>query len=423
MYCSGIGKAFVKRNFPALTHSDFRYFWSGQCISLIGTWMQNVGQSWLIYTITDSPFLTGLAGAVQFLPVMMFSLFAGIIIDKYPKRKILLFTQSTSMLLALALSALVFTGVVQYWHILILGFLLGCNNTIDMPTRQSFTIEIAGKEDLMNAVALNSTVFNLARILGPGIGGLILGSIGAGWCFLLNGLSFIAVLYGLTKIKAAPFIREKKTDSNVLHEIMEGLSYISKEAKLIRTLSMVAVIGIFIFNFNVIIPVFTKEVLDLDGKTYGFLMSSLGAGSLIGALSVSLRSKRGPQMRTMLISSVLLSLFLAVVGFTRTYYMAGLFLAITGIFNLNFTTTANSTLQLNSKDEFRSRVMSVYALVFAGATPLGNLFAGFISDRFGAAAAFTLSGVIALVLLAIINIVVIPGKAKAAAAEKSQAQA
>lgn len=396
----------IKRNFPALTHRDFLYFWSGQAVSLMGTWMQSVAQSWLVYTMTDSPFLTGLIGAVQFLPVMCFSLFAGVIIDKLPKKKILYITQASSMILALILSLLVFSGSIQYWHVLVVAFLLGCTNTIDMPTRQAYIIEIAGREDLMNAIALNSMVFNLARIIGPSIGGLILAGAGAGWCFLLNGLSFISVLYGLSRITSKPFVRKVSSNTRVFSEIKEGLSYVRNEIVLVKTLLLVTVAGIFIFNFNVLLPVFTKEVLFLDEKTYGFLMSSLGFGSMIGALLVSVRGRKGPKSYILLFSLAAVSILFILLGISRARLLAGLLLAVIGIFNIFFSTTANTTIQITSKDEYRSRVMSVYTLLFAGTTPIGNLYAGYLSGRFGADIGYAASGMLILILAAAIHFLI-----------------
>jgi predicted MFS family arabinose efflux permease len=391
-----------RSNFPALTHRNFRLYWIGQCFSLIGTWMQSIAQTWLVYSLTGSPFLLGLLGAMQFLPITIFSLFAGVIIDKYPKRNILIITQTSSMLLAFTLSLLVFTHTVQYVYVLILATILGLTNTIDMPTRQSFTIEMAGKKDLMNAIALNSAIFNLARILGPAIGALILASFGAGWCFLFNGVSFMAVLTSLLKIEVDPYVREKVNDNNILQEIKDGLIYIVKEPSLLQTILMVLVIGIFIFNYNVLIPVFTKNVLQQSEKVFGLLMSALGLGSLAGALMVSVRSKSGPKLRILTISGMMVSILLVVISFTKTYYLSSLLLIITGIFNILFSTTANSTLQITSKEEYRGRVMSVYALVFAGATPLGNMFAGYTADKMGASDAFLISGILSLLLIGLL---------------------
>jgi predicted MFS family arabinose efflux permease len=397
-------KVFGKNNFHALTHKNFRYYWFGQCISLIGTWMQSIGQSWLVFTLTGSPFLLGLVGTIQFLPITLFSLFAGVVVDRFPKKKILIVTQSISMILALTLSILVFTHTIKYSYILILALILGFTNTLDMPTRQSFVVEVVGKEDLMNAIALNSAIFNLARILGPSIGALIMSFLGAGWCFLLNGLSFIAVIYGLTKIKPNPYVRKTTSESKILKEIKDGILYIIKTPKLLKTVLIVFVMGVFAFNYNVLLPVFTKNVLHQGEGTYGFLMASLGAGSLIGAITVSLRSRRGPNHSTLLISSIIVSMLLMFTGLSKFQSMAAISLAITGIFNIYFSTTANSTLQINSKDEYRGRVMSVYALVFSGSTPIGNLFSGTAAGKLGASSAFIVSGILSLLFIIIFTV-------------------
>ncbi|MDP4158724.1 MAG: MFS transporter [Bacillota bacterium] len=391
----------LRRSFPALTHSNFRIYWLGQCVSLIGTWMQNIGQTWLVFSLTGSPLLVGLLGAVQFLPLTVFSLFAGVVIDKYPKKQILLITQFVSMILAFSLAALVFTQTVRYVYVLILAFILGLTNTIDMPTRQAFTIEMAGKKDLMNAIALNSATFNLARIIGPAIGALVMASFGAGWCFFLNGLSFLAVLMSLFKIRVNPYVRTKASNK-VFREIQDGLKYIASESMLLQTILMVLIIGVFVFNYNVLIPVFSKNVLHQGEKVYGLLMSALGLGSLLGALMVSIKSKSGPKIKVLVSSAMMISIMLILVSFSSLYYYTAILLVITGIFNIWFSTTANSTLQITAKDEFRGRVMSVYSLVFAGATPLGNLFAGEITDRYGVNTAFLLSGVLTILLVLLI---------------------
>jgi len=394
----------VRTNFPALTHPNFRIYWLGQCVSLVGTWVQSIGQTWLVLSLTGSPLLLGILGAIQFLPITFFSLFAGVIIDRYPKKKIILMTQFTSMILAFTLSALVFTHTVSYEYILILALILGFSNTIDMPTRQAFTIELAGKDDLMNAIALNSATFNLARIIGPAIGALIMASFGAAWCFLLNGFSFMAVIVSLLKVEVTPYVRKKISDHNMLKEIKDGLKYIAREPSLLQTILMVLIIGIFIFNFNILIPVFTKNILHQGETIYGLLLSALGAGSLFGALMVSVKSKSGPNLKILLISSMIVSMLFILISFTRTYYYTAVLLVITGIFNIWFSTTANSTLQITAKDEYRGRVMSVYSLVFAGSAPLGNMFAGLTADLFGANTAFLLSGVLTLVLIALLKL-------------------
>ena len=397
-------KTVLRTNFPALSHKNLRIYWLGQCVSLIGTWAQSIGQTWLVLSLTGSPLLLGILGALQFLPITLFSLFAGVLIDRYPKKKIILLTQFTSMILAFTLAALVFTHTVTYEYILILALILGFSNTLDMPARQAFTIELAGKNDLMNAIALNSATFNLARIIGPAIGALIMASFGAGWCFLLNGFSFMAVIVSLLKVEVTTYVRKNLSDNNMLKEIIDGLIYIAKEPALLQTLVMVLIIGIFVFNFNILIPVFTKNILHLEASIYGLLMSALGVGSLFGALMVSVKSRSGPNMKILLRSSIIVSLTLILISFTRTYYYTAMLLVMTGIFNIWFSTTANSTLQITSKDEYRGRVMSVYSLVFAGASPIGNMFAGITTDLLGANTAFLLSGVMTLVLIALVSL-------------------
>ena len=392
-------KRFINNNFHALTHKNYRYFWMGQCVSLIGTWTQNIGQSWLVLSLTGSPFLLGLVGAMQFLPVTFFSLFAGVLTDKFPKKKILIFTQSVSMILAFILSALVFTNTLKYEHLVALALCLGFCNTLDMPTRQAFNVEIVGKDDLMNAIALNSATFNLARIIGPAIGAMLMGYLGAGWCFLLNGFSFMAVIYGLVHIEAITYVRKKSSEKGMFKEIMDGLKYIKTNSVLLETLILVSIMGIFVFNYNVLIPVFTKNVLHMQEKTYGILLSALGAGSLIGALLMSLKSKNGPNKILMIGSSIGIGIMLIFTGISNLYYFTALSLAITGIFNMFFSTTANSMLQLNSRDDYRGRVMSVYSLVFAGFTPLGSLLSGSVAEKYGADTCFMLSGISAIILV------------------------
>lgn len=398
-------KNMVENNFHALTHKNFRYYWLGQCVSLIGTWVQNIGQSWLVLTLTGSPFLLGLLGTIQFLPITLFSLFAGIFIDKYPKKNILIITQTISMILAFILAVLVFTNKVKYEYVLILALILGFSNTIDMPARQAFTVEMAGKEDLTNAIALNSATFNLARIVGPAIGAIFMAFFGAGWCFLINGFSFMAVIFSLIKLDVEPYVRKKVSNSNILKEIKDGLIYIAQDSSLLEPILMVLVVGIFVFNYNILIPVFTKNVLHQGEKIYGLLMAALGVGSLAGALMVSIKSKKGPKIKTLVMSSMMISVLLILVGFSKTYYISAILFVFTGLFNIWFSTTANSTLQMNTEDKYRGRVMSVYSLVFAGATPLGNMFAGLTSEKFGAGGSFILSGIVTIIFISLLLLI------------------
>lgn len=390
------------KNFHALTHKDFRNYWVGQSVSLIGTSMQNIGLMWLVFSITGSPILLGLLETVRFIPITLFSLFAGVVIDKYPKKKIILITQTISMILAFILAVLAFTHMVRYEYVLILALILGFSNTIDMPAKQTFMVEMTGKEDLVNAITLSSVTGNLARIMGPAIGGFVLAFWGAGWCFLLNGFSFVAVIASLLRIKAKPYVREKAERGDMLKEIKDGLKYITSNKLLLQTILLTVIAGIFIYNYDIIIPVFTKDILQQGEKIYGLLISSMGIGSLIGAVIVSMKSKWGSKMKILFGSFVVEALLLITISFTRTYYLTSVLLIISGIFNVWFGTAANSALQLASEDKYRGRVMSVYSLVYAGTAPVGYMFAGAVTDKFGADMAFSLSGVLAIAFMAVV---------------------
>jgi MFS family permease len=388
--------------FIALKHKNFRYYWIGMCISLIGTWMQNIAQPWLAYTLTNSPFLLSLIGILQFTPMLIFSLFAGVIIDKFSKKKILMFTQTSSLIITLILAILVWRGKIQYWHILVMATALGIINTVDMPSRQSVVIELVGKEELMNAIALNSMVFNLARIIGPALAGIVMGYAGIAVCFFANAISFAAVLISLIFIKLNPVVRKPKDRANVLKEIKDGLKYIYSKKVLLYTVLVLAVVGTFAPNFNVLVPVFAKDILNQDEAGFGILMSFMGAGSFLGAMFIATLSKSGPKSFIIYIVPLIVGVSLIITGYTNIYLLTGILLAVTGFFFISFTSSANSTLQLNSSNEYRGRVMSVYTLVFSGSTPLGNLYAGLFAEHFNARIGFiACGGIIVLLMLPI----------------------
>jgi MFS family permease len=401
-------KAFLKNNFHSLFHRNYRYFFIGQLFSLIGTWMQVMAQAWLVYTITNSPFKLGLVSTLQFLPTMVFALFTGVFVDKFQKKKILILTQVLSMLQAFVLFALVYFGTVQYWHILILAVVLGLTNSLDMPARQSYVMELVGRKDVVNAVSLNSVVFNVARIVGPAIAAIMMTGIGTEWCFFINGISFIGVIIALLKIRHDPdklcLIRQKK-EISILRDTKDGLIYIYNNPILFKTALIILFITIVGFNYNVLIPVFAKTVLGLKEKGFGFLLSSLGIGSLIGALSVSIWTRSEPRTAILKISSVLLGITLFLLGFARDSLFTALLIGFCGVFNLWFFTMANSILQLNSNDEYRGRVMGVYTVVFAGAMPIGNFICGYVAEKIGAAATFSILGAIMAVTIILVQTV------------------
>lgn len=385
--------------FTALKHKNFRYYWIGMCVSLIGTWMQNIAQPWLAYTLTNSPFLLSLIGIAQFTPMLIFSLFAGVVIDKFPKKKILLFTQSASLVITLILAILVWTGKVQYWHILIMATALGIVNTVDMPSRQSVIIELVGKEDLMNAIALNSMVFNLARIVGPAIAGIVMGYAGIAICFFVNAISFCAVVISLLFIKLNSVAKKSKDNARVIEEIKDGLKYIYDKKILLYTTLILTIVGTFAPNFNVLVPVFAKEILNQNEAGFGILMSFMGFGSFLGAMFIATLSKSGPKKFIVYVVPLIVGAALIITGYSNVYLLTGIFLAVTGFFFIAFTSSANSTLQLNSSNEYRGRVMSVYTLVFSGSTPVGNLYAGLFAEHFSARVGFAACGGIIILLM------------------------
>jgi MFS family permease len=364
--------------------------------------MQNIGQAWLVLQLTNSAYKLGIVSALQFVPVLLLSLFAGPFVDRFPKRKVLLFTQTGLMVLALALALLTYFNVVQYWHILVLALMLGLINTLDNPTRQSFIIELVGKEDLMNGIALNSSVFNLARILGPAVAGLLIGLIGIAPCFFINAASFLAVILGLWLINVPGNVT--RSERNVLADTAEGLRYIRSKRLILLPLVLLGLISAFVMNFNVLIPVFAKQELGGEAVDYGLLMTAMGAGSFIAALNLAARSKAGPRMKVVLWGALGMSVIELILGFEKQYLLAAVTLLAEGFFSITTTASINTTVQLNSDDAVRGRVMSVYSLVFGGVTPIGSLFAGGVSQALGAGSAFIISGVIGVLAVVVVTV-------------------
>lgn len=416
--------------FIALRHRNYRYYAVGMLISMIGTWMQNIAQPWLAFSLTHSPFLLSLVGALQFTPVLLFSLPAGVIIDRYPRKTIIMITQAASVAITLVLAVLAWSGKIQYWQILVLATAQGFVNTLDMPTRQAFVVDMVGRDYLMNAIALNSTIFNLSRVIGPAIAGVLIAAVGVPACFLINAISYAAVLVSLifihplnlTKAKAhlaeAPLqstdapspmaeangpthIKIETPDHRASADILGGIRYILKDPILVETMVLIAIIGTFVPNYSVSVPVFTTEVLHLGESGFGFLMSFLGIGSFAGALYIAAISQAGPSRRIMKILPLIICLFMILTGFTSTFIWSALLLALTGFFFVAFTSNANSTLQLTASDNYRGRVMSVYSLIFGGSTPIGNLYTGLVIEKFKARMGFIACGVIMVILLGV----------------------
>jgi MFS family permease len=391
--------------FPALKYKNFRYFLEGQSISLIGTWMQKAAQQWIVYQLEKSAFVLGLVGVFQFTPMLLFSLFAGVLADRFPKKKLIIVTQTVQMTQALLLAILIWTGHIRSWHILVMAGVLGLANTFDMPARQSFFIELVGKEDLGCAIGLNSSIVNIARIIGPAIGGIFITYLGAGWCFFLNGISFVAVLAGLFQIKGyAANVREK--GESVFREIADGLKYVCSKTILLEAVVSMLVVGTIAMNTDVILPVFAKDVMGKQADGYSFMLSAMGIGSLIGSVFFAGRRESFFKKKILYKTSLLLCTFLIITGCTHNYYFSLLSLSILGIFNMIFMATVNSTIQLNSSDEYRGRAMGIYSLVFIGTTPIGNLMTGAVTERFGPNTGFLACGAVTAVLMILMYIIV-----------------
>jgi len=392
------------RTFLALRHRNFRLFWFGQLISLIGTWMQSIGQAWLVLELTHSAWLLGVVGALQFLPVMLLSLFGGVLADRLPKRKVLLFTQSFAMLQAVLLWALVASGQVQIWHVLVLAALLGLTNSLDMPTRQAFVVEMVGREDLPNAIALNSSLFNMARIVGPGIGGLIIAWLGVAPLFLLNAISFIAVIIGLALIDMnhlyalarRPNVSLDTVKQSTLQSLREGLVYVFRTPSVLLIIAVVGIISLFGINFNVILPLFATDVLHAGPEGFGFISAAFGLGSLFSALWLAWGNNK-PSIRQLLIGALAFCILEILFAISHMYVLSLVLIAAVGFSQIAFSATANTTLQTVSPDHLRGRVMSVYMLVFAGTVPLGNLFTGGIAHLFSAPISLLLGGGLSLI--------------------------
>jgi len=386
-----------QRTFHSLRVRNYRLFFFSQLISLSGTWMQTTAQSWLVLNLTGKSgagFALGLMMALQFLPMLLFGVWGGVIADRLDKRKTLVWTQSAAAVLAVALWLIVLTGAIQLWMIYVLAFLLGVVTVFDNPARQAFVIEMVGPDDVTNAVGLNSAVFNGARLVGPAIAGVLIHAIGISPSFLLNALSFIPVVAALMAMRTrelhqrTPLVRQKG-------QIREGLRYAWSSPVLRPTLLLVTVVATFGFNFIIVLPLLAKYEFHGGAGLYGTLFAVMAGGSLIGALFAAGRAR--PNQRTLVGSAVAFSLLAIVVAMAPNVIAAMVALVPMGAFSMVFIATANSTLQLETRHEMRGRVMALYALVFLGSTPIGGPIIGWISQQWGARAGLFVGGVLSLV--------------------------
>jgi MFS family permease len=391
----------------AMRHRNFRLYFFGQLVSLIGSWMQTTAQQWLVYRLTGSQLSLGLVTFAGFIPVLLLSLFMGVVVDRVSRRRLLLLTQSWFLLLALALAALTFLGIVQYRHIIVLALLFGIGNALDMPARQAFNLDMVEHDDLFNAIALNSSVFNGARIIGPAIGGLVIASWGEGTAFGLNAVSFLAVIAGLLMMSLPPFQRPAQRDTG-LGDLKRGLAYLVGDRQVLGLVTMVAAFSLIGFPYAVLLPVFAQDVLRIGVKGYGILLGAQGVGALAAALSLAILGDRRPKGRLLWLSRWMLVAAVALLGFSRTTALSMLALALAGFALISQLAVTNTLIQLAVPDDLRGRVLSAYTWALGGFWPLGALLIGALGSWLGAGNAVLVSAGGCLVLT-VVGTVVFPG--------------
>lgn len=383
--------------FAAMRHRNFQLYFGGQLISNIGTWMQIIAQGWLVYQLGHSEITLGLVAFAGAVPILITSPWAGVIVDRMSRRLLLILTQVGLMLLAFALAALTFTGMVREWHIIVLAALLGIVNAFDAPARQAFVPEMVGKEDLSNAIALNSMMFNSARVLGPALAGMLLAIIGAAWCFTLNGISFLAVILGLWLMKLPPH-QARKSHASPWRQMVEGWQYTVRSREMSSLILLSLVFSIFGISYSTLLPAFVEKVLHLGAQAYGWVNALSGLGAVTGALILASRVSHGRRGQLLVITNIAFPLILVFFAFTA-YFPLSLLLAFgLGVgFMVQFT-TLNTLLQTRVEDSFRGRVMGIYSLTFFGFAPFGNLLIGFLGEKLGLGFAMLLFALCSLIL-------------------------
>jgi MFS family permease len=392
-----------QRLFRSLRQRNFRLYWFGQMVSLVGTWMQSIGQAWLVLTLTHSPVQLGVVGALQWLPVLLFSLFGGVFADRWPKRRVLLITQTAAMLQALLLWGLVATSTVQIWHIYLLALLLGLTNCLGWPAGRAFTVELVGREDLPNAIALNASLANLARIVGPGLGGVIIALRGEAALFLLNALSFLAVIAALALINTRLLHAQPAPQGSVSgpqtiwQRLGEGIAYVWKTPAVLSVILVVALVLLFGSNFNIFLPLFATAVLHAGPSGFGFLSAAIGAGSLLAALWLAWRNQQ-PAMRRVLAGVLLFGVLEVGFALSPLYPLSIALIAGVGFAETTFASLATTMLQTVTPDHLRGRVMSVQVLFFDGTVPVGYLLVGWLASLAGPSIAMLICACLCLLI-------------------------
>lgn len=380
----------------ALGHRNFRLFWTGQAVSVVGSWMQTVGQAWLVLELTGSAFRLGLVTALQFAPVFVLSIVAGVLVDRVDKRRLIVGTQCALMGLALSLAALTWTGHVRYWHVAVLACAIGVVNAFDMPARQSFVSELVGPDDLVNAIALGSASFNAARVVGPALGGVVIGRFGLPVAFLANGASFLAVIIALLVVRGSA--RAPGAPSATLRaEMVAGLRYALTTPIVRFVLSLVVVVSVAVLNHTVLVPLYARDVLREGVHGFGLLMAALGAGALTGAVGLAGLGRGRPRLATVVAPPAVAAAGLLSLAFVRVFWLAAPLVFLIGGAQIVFLAGCNTTLQLTTPSQLRGRVMSLYVLAFAGLSPLGSFLMGSLAEAFGVQVACAAGGSLGLV--------------------------
>ncbi len=395
-------KVSVKQTFAALKYPNYRLWFWGQMTSLFGSWMQSTAQSFLVYELTHSPVFLGYVGFAAGIPAWVFTFYGGVIADRFPRRNILMITQIWMMSLAFVLALLAFTGLVQPWHVILLSFGLGVGTAFDSPARQAFVNELVEREDLINAIALNSTMFNTATAVGPAIGGIIYALLGPAWCFTINGISFLAVIYNLWKMKLKPFVQKIRTKST-LAELKEGFIYIRKQRMILMIIFMIAMVSILAFGMITLFPAWAVQILHGDSTTNGFLQSARGVGALIAALTIASMSKYLSKGKVLMNNYLALPVFIIIFSLNRNLFLSLFLLVIIGGVLITIFNLSNATIQTLVDEEFRGRVMSIYSFSFFAIVPLGSLLIGAEAEHLGAPEAILINGVILLVCMLVIS--------------------
>ncbi len=388
-------KSRIPNTFRALKHRNFQLFFSGQFVSLTGTWMQSVAQSWLVYRLTGSVILLGLIGFASQIPVFLLAPIGGAIADRYNRQRILIITQTFAMINAFVLAILTLTGNIEIWHLFVIASLFGIANAFDIPTRQAFAVDMVGREDLINAIALNSSMFNGARIVGPAIAGLLVATIGEGWCFFINSMSYIAVISGILLMKITPVIRPRI--GSAFSNIKEGFSFVAHTAPIRALLLLLGLISLMAMPYAVLMPIFADKILGGGSDTLGYLMGASGSGALLAALLLASRKEVFGLGRWVAIASGGLGISLILFSFSNVFWLSALLLIPVGFSMMTQMSSSNTLIQAMVPDELRGRVMSVYSMMFMGMAPLGALTAGSLANYLGAQNTVALGGAICII--------------------------